>query len=343
MDSTARAGTVTWSRYIPQGMRVSCRSLLAAAVWCAVAAATPAVLRADLPRPSGPINDFAQVLSASEVQTLTDLADEVERATGAEIAVATVTSLDGLPLEEYATKLFAAWGIGQAGKDNGVLILVALSERQIRIEVGYGLEGVLPDGLAGQIIRETFEPAFRDNAYGRGIVDGTTRVAAIVRRNQPLTDAELQALAASQSPASSNDAMLPYVLVPFLGIFVSIGFGMAGAGAGARAVGPIVFGAIFGGIPMALGATVGMPRGAWVLAGIAVLALVIGFRVGRRPGSRASMRGSSKKGGSRWVWGMGGSSSGGSSSGRSSSGSSSGSSGSFGGGRSGGGGASGRW
>lgn len=324
-------------------MRVSPRSLLTAAVWCSITVAATAVLHADLPKPSGAINDFAQVLSASDVQTLTALAEDVERTTGAEIAVATVTSLDGLTVEEYATKLFAAWGIGQAGQDNGVLILVAPSERVMRIEVGYGLEGVLPDGLAGQIIRETFSPAFRDGNYGRGIVEGTTRVAAIVRRNQPLTDTELQALAAAQSPGSTNDAMLPYVLVPFLGLFVSIGFGMAGAGVGARAIGPIVFGAIFGGIPMALGATVGMPRGAWILAGIAVLALVIGFRLGRRPGSRASMRGSSKKGGSRWVWGMGGSSSGGSSSGRSSSGSSSGSSSSFGGGRSGGGGASGRW
>ena len=314
-----------------------------AALLLAGVLATVATRAQQLPEPTGPVTDLADVLSDAEEQALRTLAADVEQGTTAEIAVVTVRSLDGVSVEEYATKLFAAWGVGQAGKDNGVLIVVAPAEREMRIEVGYGLEGVLPDGLAGQVIRESFLPAFRDNAYGRGIVEGTTRVAAIVRRNQTLTDTELQALAASQSPASSNDAMLPYVLVPFLGIFVSIGFGMAGAGFGARAVGPIVFGAIFGGIPMALGATVGMPRGAWVLAGIAVLALAIGFRIGRRPGSRASMRGSSKKAGGRWVWGMGGSSSGGSSSGRSSSGSSSGSSGSFGGGRSGGGGASGRW
>lgn len=320
-------------------MRVSSPFVLRAAFWCALTVAATAELRADLPRPVGAINDFAHVLGASEVQTLTALAEDVERTTGAEIAVATVTSLDSLTVEEYATKLFAAWGVGQAGKDNGVLILVAPSERAMRIEVGYGLEGVLPDGLAGQIIRESFLPAFRDNAYGRGIVEGTTRVAAIVRRNQPPTDAELQALAASQSPGSSNDALLPYVLVPFLGLFVSVGLGMAGAGVGARAIAPMFFGVVFGGIPMALGATVGMPRGAWILAGIGVLAFAIGFRLGRRPGGRAAMRGSSKKAAGRWVWGSGGSSSGGSSSGRSSSGSS----GSFGGGWSGGGGASGRW
>lgn len=315
--------------------RPSPLAALLASVFVLAAVATRAQ---PLPEPTGPVTDLAHVLSDAEEQSLARLAADVETATGAEVAVATVGTLDGLTVEEYATKLFAAWGIGQAGRDNGVLILVAPSEREMRIEVGYGLEGVLPDGLAGQVIRESFLPAFRDNAYGRGIVEGTTRVAGIVRRNQPLTDAELQALAAAQSPGSDNDAMLPYVLVPFLGIFVSIGFGMAGAGLGARAVGPIFFGAIFGGIPMALGATVGMPRGAWVLAAFAVLALAIGFRLGRRPGSRASMRGSAKKAGGRWVWGTGGSSSG-----RSSSGSSSGSSSSFGGGRSGGGGASGRW
>lgn len=304
--------------------------------------ATVATHAQHLPGPTGSVTDLADVLSDAEEQALRTLAADVEQGTTVEIAVVTVRSLDGVSVEEYATKLFAAWGIGQAGKDNGVLILVAPSQREMRIEVGYGLEGVLPDGLAGQVIRESFTPAFRDNAYGRGIVEGTTRVAGIVRRNQPLTDAELQALAAAQSPGSSNDPMLPYVLVPFLGLFVAIGFGLAGAGLGARAIGPLVFGAIFGGIPLALGASVGMPTGAWILAGIAVLALVIGFRLGRRPGSRASMRGSSKKAGGGWVWGTGGSS-GGSSSGRSSSGSSSGSSGSFGGGRSGGGGASGRW
>ena len=65
--------------------------------------------------------------------------------------MATVTSLDGMAVEDYATRLFEAWGVGQADKDNGVLVLVAPTEREMRIEVGYGLEGVLPDGLAGQI------------------------------------------------------------------------------------------------------------------------------------------------------------------------------------------------
>jgi uncharacterized protein len=307
-----------------------------AALLTALAFAATVTAQSALPTPSGPINDFADVLAPADEQRLARLVADVEQATTAEIAVATVASLDGLTVEEYATKLFAAWSIGQSDVDNGVLILVAPTERAMRIEVGYGLEAVLPDGLAGQIIRETFLPAFRATNYARGIVEGTERVAAVVRRNQPLTDAQQQALALAERQASM-DPKLPFILIPFLGLFVSIGFGMIGAGLGAKAFGPILFGVVFGGIPLGLSAIVDIPIAPWVLAGVALMALVVGFRIGRRPGAGAGLRGSSGRG-RGWVMGSGGSSGGGS---RSSGGSSS--SGGFSGGRSGGGGASGRW
>ena len=148
----------------------------------------------DLPKPAGAVNDFADVLSDAQERALTDLVQGVEDATTSEIAVATVTTLDGMTVEEYANRLFADWGIGRAGQDNGVLILVAPNEREMRIEVGYGVEEILPDGLAGQIVQETFLPRFRSGDYGAGIVEGTNRVAAIVRRNQPLTAEQRAAL-----------------------------------------------------------------------------------------------------------------------------------------------------
>jgi uncharacterized protein len=299
----------------------------------ALLAATTAV-GAALPEPTGAINDFANLLSDDDEQRLTRLVEEVEQATSAEIAVASVASLDGLTVEDYATQLFAAWGVGQRGRDNGVLIVVAPNQREMRIEVGYGLEGVLPDALAGQIIRETFLPAFRANDYPRGIVAGTERVAAIVRRNETLTQEQQQALAIAERHAG-QDPKLPFILIPFLGLFVAIGFGMVGAGLAARAFGPILFGLFFGGLPLALSAIVDIPIAPWILGGVALVALVIGFRIGGKSGARSGLRGSSGKGG--WVWG-------GSSSGASrSSGGGSRSSGGFGGGRSGGGGASGRW
>ena len=177
--------------------------LLAASLLLAVA-----TLHAQLPAPSGAINDFADLLTTEQEQQLTTLVEEVEDATTAEIAVATVTSLDGMSVEEYAVRLFAQWGIGQADKDNGVLILVAPNDREMRIEVGYGLEGILPDGLAGQIVRETFTPAFRDGDYPRGIIDGATRVADVVRRNQPLTPEQRAELDRANSGLGRDTARL---------------------------------------------------------------------------------------------------------------------------------------
>ncbi len=301
------------------------------AAWPAEAFAQPT-----LPSPDGAVNDFASLLSDDDEARLTALVEAVERETTAEIAVATVPTLDGFTVEDYANQLFAAWGIGQRGKDNGVLVLVAPNKREMRIEVGYGLEAVLPDGLAGQVIRETFLPAFRANDYPRGIIEGTERVAAIVRRNQPLTEAERQALAAAEA-SSRTDPKLAYVLVPFLSIFVIIGTVFAGAGARVRAGFPMLFGAFFAGLPLAMAALTDIPIAFWILLGVAIVFLVVGWRVGGRAGFRGSLRGTSGSGKSGWVWGGGSGSSSGGGSG------SSGSSGSFGGGRSGGGGASGRW
>ncbi len=305
-------------------------------------------LDAQFPEPRGAINDFADLLTDAEERTLSDLVEAVERETTAEIAVATVASLDGMSVEEYATRLFAQWGIGQADKDNGVLVLVAPNQREMRIEVGYGLEEILPDGLAGQIIRESFTPAFRDGAYGRGIVDGTIRLAAIVRRSQPLT-AEQRAALARGTPAES-EMPVEWVLVPFLGLFVAIGAGFGGAGVGSRTLGLVFFALVFAGIPMAMALLMLSRTGVWILVALGVVAFIVGVRIGRDPKRRAEMRGSKGRSKQGWVWGQGSSGrggrgssrwSGGGSSGGSSSGG--GSSGGFSGGSSGGGGASGRW
>jgi uncharacterized protein len=132
----------------------------------------PAAVRAEFPKPTGYVNDFAALLDAGARAELEALLRETEQATTAEIAVATVTSLDGLTVEEYANQLFQAWGIGQQANDNGVLVLVAPNEREMRIEVGYGLEPVLPDGLAGEIIRTEFLPQFKSGDYSAGIRQG---------------------------------------------------------------------------------------------------------------------------------------------------------------------------
>jgi uncharacterized protein len=289
-----------------------------------------------LPQPKGPVNDFANVLSDAQEAELVTLARDLETATTAEMAVATVTSLEGMSIEQYATRLFAEWGIGQRATDNGVLVLVAPNEREMRIEVGYGLEEVLPDGLAGEIIRTTFIPRFRENDYGAGIMAGTRRIADIVRRNEVMTDEQRAAYERAASEVPSD-----WFIVPFLGLFVGLGGLFVGIGVTSRTIFAIVFGAIFGGVGLLLGLLLATHSGVVILYAVATLAVVIGMLVGRTEGARQGMRGPTSKSG--WIWGQGGTGGGGGRSGGWSSGSSRSSGGGFGGGRSGGGGASGRW
>lgn len=290
-----------------------------------------------LPKPAGRVTDLAGVIDPSVEAEIDQRLDRLEQQTSSEIAVATVRSLEGMSVEEYANRLFKEWGVGQAKQDNGVLVLVAPNEREMRIEVGYGLEGVLPDGLAGQIIREDFLPRFRDDDYSGGIRNGVARVADVVEKHQVLTPEEL----AKFNEAPSGDMPI-YILIPFMGLFVGIGFLMVGIGLRTKTGFPLLFGSFFGGMPLLLSLGLLFLVASVTLLPFAIGMAVLGFRLGGRPSWRDSLRhdddgkGGKGKGGG-WVMGGSGSSGSGSSSGSSSSSSS------FGGGSSGGGGASGKW
>jgi len=293
-------------------------------------------LESNFPKHSGYVNDFSHLLSEEASAELEQLLLAAAADTTAEIAVAIVPSLDGMTVEEYANGLFREWGIGKNAVDNGVLVLVAPNEREMRIEVGYGLEPVLPDGLAGEIIRTSFLPHFREDRYAEGIAEGVARVVDVVRRNHVLTDDERAALdeAASEEPPM-------WLMIPFFGLFIGIGFFMAGVGLGSKTGFPLLFGSLFGGMPFLMSLIPFFNASVYVLGPLAIGSLAYGFRTGRRnPGWVADMRQSGGRGGARsggWVMGAHSSSSG-------RSGSSSGSSvSSFGGVSSGGGGASGRW
>lgn len=128
-------------------------------------------------QPRGFVNDFANVISASDEQQLTDMISEVKQKTGAEIAVVTLQSLDGGEIDDFTNHLFSKWGIGQKGKDNGLMFLAAMQERKMRIEVGYGLEGAIPDSKAGRIRRDVITPYFKANQPGKGIVAGVAALS----------------------------------------------------------------------------------------------------------------------------------------------------------------------
>jgi uncharacterized protein len=289
-------------------------------------------LVAAFPRPSGYVNDFAGILDAETRLELESLLRDTEQKTTAEVVVATVASLDGMTVEQYGNELFRAWGIGQREKDNGVLVLVAPNDREMRIEVGYGLEPILPDGLAGEIIRTEFLPRFRDGDFRTGIGSGVRRVVAIVHRNQSLSTEERQRLLDRER---ASDQPPPYMVIPFLSLFVGFGFFSAGVGVRTRTFFPIVFGAMFGGMPMLMAVIPGSFTPLLVLGPLGLAMAAFGYRQGSKPYWVASLRGSKSRDGSD-GWVMGASGSGGSRSSGSSGGG-------FGGGSSGGGGASGRW
>ncbi len=172
--------------------------VLAAIVFTAVASP---LLAQTFPQPQGYVSDFAGLLSASGKNRLETQLSLVEKETGAEIAVVTVKSLDGMSIEEYASRLFEKWGIGKKGKDNGVLFLTASDERKVRIEVGYGLEAVITDARAGRILDNEVLPAYKRGDYEAGIIAGINAIEGYVRSGVP-PDADEEAYSSSSEDFS---------------------------------------------------------------------------------------------------------------------------------------------
>ncbi len=135
----------------------------------------------DVPFLSGRIVDEAGMIPQDEVQRLEEKLAKLEQATGDQVAVLTVQSLDGEPLEDYSMKVAQTWKLGQKGKDNGVLLLIAKSDRKLRIEVGYGLEPQLTDAQAGRIIRNVITPRFKAGDFGGGIEAGVDSIAGTLQ------------------------------------------------------------------------------------------------------------------------------------------------------------------
>jgi uncharacterized protein len=142
----------------------------------------PTVSAEVFPKPTGAVNDFAGVISAQHKSGMETLAREVLEKTGTAIVVATVETIGDSSPGEYANRLYQTWGIGKKGEDKGVLIFLAVKERQVRIETGYGVEGILPDGLAGEILDQYAIPRFKEGDYGRGFAETMAAVSFIVAK-----------------------------------------------------------------------------------------------------------------------------------------------------------------
>jgi uncharacterized protein len=146
--------------------------------------------------------DDAKLLDPATIASLTDMLAAHERATGQQVVVVTLASLHGEPIEDFGYQLGRRWGIGQKGKDNGALLIVARDDRRVRIEVGYGLEGQLTDAISSAIINQIMVPAFRQGNYNKGIADGTAAIIKVLGGDASAVQVTPKVAAEREGPTS---------------------------------------------------------------------------------------------------------------------------------------------
>ena len=154
--------------------------LLFIVLFWALPVSLPAVTPPLPAQPSQYVVDLAGVIDADTQARLNAMLKDLETKTSAQVVVLTVDSLDGEPLEDFSHQTAVKWGIGQKGKDNGVLLTVVVKDHKYRLEVGYGLEAILPDSLVGSLGRQYLVPNFRKGDYAAGIVAAVTEIAKTI-------------------------------------------------------------------------------------------------------------------------------------------------------------------
>jgi uncharacterized protein len=230
------------------GARLSARrgmTLCAAAALCLLLASIALAL--DFPALTGRVVDQAGVMSAASRSDVEAKSKALEDKSGIQLVVATVKSLQGSDIETYANELARFWKLGEAKKNNGVLLLVAPTEHKVRIEVGYGLEGTLTDALSSVIIASAILPRFKANDYSGGIERGVDGIISVLSGDA----AEWQPKPSVRNDkAEGIDGLLPLLFTLFLIFFVWYLIRNAGGGRppgpGSRS-GPIIFPGGWGG------------------------------------------------------------------------------------------------
>jgi uncharacterized protein len=209
------------------------------------------------------VTDLTNTLSAAEREALDAKLAAWETQTGNQLVVLMLPSTQPEAIAAYSIRVAEAWKIGHKGKDNGAVFLIAKNDRKNRIEVGYGLEGVLTDVTTRRILAETVAPYFRNNQFAQGIDAGVDQIIAVVNKGEPLADSPAVQAPQRKSGGISFDTILIllFVIVPVIGGILRRIFG--------RAVGSTVGAGLVGGA-------------AWLFAGslaIAVIAAIVAFIV----------------------------------------------------------------
>ncbi len=169
------------------------------------------------PKPYNFVNDYANIIGEANEAKLNSIILELKSKTGAEIAVVTLNSLEGYPIEDVALEIGRQWGVGDKRKNNGLVLLVAPNERKLRIEVGYGLEGAISDSRAGRIRDESMLPQFRAGNYEAGIINSVLQLSDLIAREYNIT-IDNQNLAVSQPQIDTSNIFgeLGYLLFVLL-------------------------------------------------------------------------------------------------------------------------------
>lgn len=186
-----------------------------------------ALAKPTFPALTGRVVDNAHILSTASINNLEQTLAQYETTTSNQLVVATIPSLQGLTIEEYGYQLGRTWGIGQKEKNNGVLLIVAPKDRQVRIEVGYGLEGKLTDAISSQIIQTIILPKFRNQNYAGGINDGVTAIIEVISGKTIYSN---EIANKSEQPLTIFD-LIPIILF-FILFFLVLFYGKKGGGSG---------------------------------------------------------------------------------------------------------------
>ena len=215
----------------------------------------------DVPPLRGRVNDLAGMLPSDRAQTLDERLAAFERDTGHQIVVLTIPSLQGDALENFSIRVAEAWKIGKKGFDNGAILFIVRDEHKLRIEVGYGLEGVLPDAIANRIINEVIVPRFRENDYSGGIEAGVKTILQ-VKKVEPLPESARKSTrgTASRAPSLLTALTMTAILALFIGMTQRRLVGGAFGGAAAGLVATLVSAAGIGlglGLALIVGALLG--------------------------------------------------------------------------------------
>ncbi|HEY3295017.1 MAG TPA: TPM domain-containing protein [bacterium] len=206
-----------------------------------------------LPRPTGYVNDFAQVIDEASKNQIMAICQELDQKTGAQIAVAAFPDLGGDEIDGFTTRLFDQWMPGQKGVNNGILIVNAITDRKVRIEVGYGLEPIIPDAVAGRVRRDIMNPLLQAGKYGEAYLGAVAALASIIAKDKNVTLSSLSGVQV-QVPQTNGQGRrgrgLPLPLLIFFGIIFLIAISRKNryrGGGGPFIGGPFIGGGFGGG------------------------------------------------------------------------------------------------